>query len=154
MEVVKLSEKTMQNNTINGYGKLIIDKEFLYQNEYDINAGIENKYQVYVDYYDEYITRFTNINIPYEEILILAENNVFDIWLVFNEKDNAILRISVTTDKDNLCFLDEEQLNKTMAIIKKYNLKEQSLGFYCKYIDTIGTCPIYDIDILYNNLYE
>jgi hypothetical protein len=154
MEVVKLSERTMQSNTINGYGKLIIDKEFLYQNEYDINAGIENKYQVYVDYYDEYITRFTNINIPYEEILILAENNVFDIWLVFNEKDNAILRISVTTDKDTLCFLDEEQLNKTMAIINKYNLKEQSLGFYCKHIDTIGNCPIYDIDILYNKLYE
>ena len=154
MEVVKLSERTMQSNTINGYGKLIIDKEFLYQNEYDINAGNKNKYQLYVDFYDEYIIRFTNINIPRDEIYVLAENNVFDIWFDFNEKGNAILRISVTTDKDTLSYLDEERLNKTMAIIKKYNLKEQALGFYCKHIDTVGTHPIYDIDILYNNIYE
>ena len=154
MEVVKLSERTMQSNTINGYGKLIIDKDFLYQSEYDINAGNKNKYQLYVDFYDEYITRFTNINIPYEEINVLAENNVFDIWFEFNEKGNAILRISITTDKDNLSYLDEDQLNKTMALIKKYNLKEQTLGFYCKHIDTVGTHPIYDIDILYNNIYE
>lgn len=154
MEVVKLSERTMQSNTINGYGKLIIDKEFLYQTEYNLNAGNENKYQLYVDFYDEYITRFTNINIPYEEINVLAENNVFDIWFEFNEKGNAILRISVTTDKDTLSFLEEEQLNKTMALIKKYNLKEQSLGFYCKHIDTVGNYPIYDIDILYNTIYE
>ncbi len=154
MEVVKLSERTMQSNTINGYGKLIIDKEFLYQAEYDLNAGNKNKYQLYVDFYDEYIRRFTNINIPCEEIYVLAENNVFDIWFEFNEKGNAILRISITTDKDNLSYLDEEQLNKTMAIIKKYNLKEQTLGFYCKYIDTVGNYPIYDIDILYNNIYE
>lgn len=154
MEVVKLSERTMQSNTINGYGKLIIDKDYLYQCEYDINAGNKNKYQLYVDFYDEYITRFANINIPSEEIYVLAENNAFDIWFEFNEKDNAILRISITTDKDTLSFLEEEQLNKTMALIKKYNLKEQSLGFYCKHIDTVGNYPIYDIDILYNTIYE
>lgn len=154
MEVVKLSERTMQSNTINGYGKLIIDKGFLYPDEYDLSTGNKNKYQLYVELYDEYIPRFTNINIPCEEILILAENNVFDIWFEFNKKGNVILRIFITTDKDKLSFLDKEQLNKTMALIKKYNLKEQILGFYCKHIDTFGTYSIYDIDILYNTIYE
>lgn len=154
MEVVKISERSMQSNTIKGYGKLIINKDWLYQNEHNINAGNVNEYNVYLDCYDEYIRRFTDINISNEEIQDLAGNGVFNIWLQFNEKDNCILRISITTDKEDLSYLDEEQLNTALAIIKKYNIKNQVLGFYCKHIDTVGNYPIYDIDILYNNIYE
>ena len=154
MEVVKISERSMQSNKIQGYGKLTIDKDILYQTEYDINAGKLNKYELYVDFYDEYIRRFTDIDISWEEMYALIDACVFDIWFEFNDKNNCILRIYINTDKENLSFVDEEQLNKALAIIKKYNIKEQALGFYCKYIDTVGNFPIYDIDGLYNNIYE
>lgn len=154
MEVVKISERSMQSNTIKGYGKLIIDKGMLYQTESNINAGNVNEYNVYLDCYDEYIRRFTDIDISVEEMQDLIDACVFNIWLQFNEQDNCILRISIDTDEENLSFVDESKLNIALDIIKKYNIKNQVLGFYCKHIDTVGNYPIYDIDILYNNIYE
>lgn len=149
MEVVKMSERSMQSNTIKGYGKLIINKDWLYQND-----RVVNEYNVYLDCYDEYIRRFTDINISVEEMQDLIDACVFNIWLQFNEQDNCILRISIDTDEENLSFVEESKLNTALAIIKKYNIKNQVLGFYCKHIDTVGNYPIYDIDILYNNIYE
>ena len=112
------------------------------------------KYELYVDFYDEYIRRFTDIDINAKEMYALIDACVFDIWFEFNDKNNCILRIYINTDKEYLSFVQEDKLNKALAIIKKYNIKEQALGFYCKYIDTVGNFPIYDIDILYNNIYE
>ena len=149
MEVVKISERSMQSNTIKGYGKLIINKDWLYQND-----RVVNEYNVYLDCYDEYIRRFTDIDINAEEMQDLIDACVFNIWLQFNEQDNCILRISIETDAENLSFVEESKLNTALAIIKKYNIKNQVLGFYCKHIDTVGNYPIYDIDILYNNIYE
>lgn len=149
MEVVKMSERSMQSNTIKGYGKLIINKDWLYQND-----RVVNEYNVYLDCYDEYIRRFTDIDISVEEMQDLINACVFNIWLQFNEQDNCILRISIDTDEENLSFVEESKLNTALAIIKKYNIKNQVLGFYCKHIDTVGNYPIYDIDILYNNIYE
>ena len=149
MEVIKMSERSMQSNKIQGYGKLIINKDWLYQND-----RVVNEYNVYLDCYDEYIRRFTDIDINAEEMQDLIDACVFNIWLQFNEQDNCILRISIDTDKENLSFVEESKLNTALAIIKKYNIKNQVLGFYCKHIDTVGNYPIYDIDILYNNIYE
>ena len=149
MEVVKLSERSMQSNTIKGYGKLIINKGWLYQDD-----RVANKYHVYLDCLHEYIRRFTDIDISDQEIQDLADACVFAIWFEFNEKDNAILRISIETDAGNLSFVDKDKLNIALAIIKKYNIKGQFLGYYCKYIDTVGNYPIYDIDILFNELCE
>ena len=149
MEVVKISERSMQSNTIKGYGKLIINKDWLYQND-----RVVNEYNVYLDCYDEYIRRFTDIDISVQEMQDLIDACVFNIWLQFNEQDNCILRISIDTDEENLSFVEESKLNTALAIIKKYNIKNQVLGFYCKHIDTVGNYPIYDIDILYNNIYE
>ena len=119
MEVVKISERSMQSNKIQGYGKLIIDKGMLYQTESNINAGNVNEYNVYLDCYDEYIRRFTDIDINAEEMQDLIDACVFNIWLQFNEQDNCILRISIETDAENLSFVEESKLNTALAIIKK-----------------------------------